>query len=76
LAQIPHLKLKDWDLAYHEQFPHIAKEIFMKRVFYKESVVTPLELVEWICGVNKSGLLNLLWVPHYHHALINLTVIK
>jgi len=48
----------------------------MKRVFYKEPSVTALELFNWICEVNQSGLLNLLWVPHYHQSNINLIVIK
>jgi len=76
LARIPHLELEDWDLGDIEQFPHLAIDTFMKRVFYKESGVIVLELVEWIRRVNKVGLLNLLWVPHYHHAPINLTVIN
>jgi len=76
LAWILHLKLKYWDLVDHEQFPHLAIDTFMKRVFYKESGVIALEMVEWICWVNQSGLLNFLWVPHYHRTLINLTVIK
>lgn len=48
----------------------------MKHVFYKESGVTTLEPVKWIRGVEKAGLLNLLWVLHYHCAPINLIFIK
>ena len=76
LVQIPQLKLEDLDLADHERFPHLATDTFMRRVFYKESGVTLLELVEWIHGFNKSGLLNLLWMPQYHRSNINLIVIK
>lgn len=76
LAFIPHLKLEYWDFGDIEQFPHLAIDTFMKRVFYKEYGVTTLELLESLHGVNKVGLLNLLWVPHYHHTPINLTVIK
>jgi len=76
LARIPHLKLEDWNLVDHEQFPHLATDTNMKRVFEKESGVIALEPVESIRRVNKSGLLNLLWVPHYHHSNINPIVIK
>ena len=31
--------------------------------------------MEWIREANKSGLLNLLWVPHYHRSKINTTCI-
>lgn len=60
LVRVPHLKLKDWDFGDIERFPHLATNTFIKRVFYKESDVTVLEPVEWIHGVNKVGLLNLL----------------
>lgn len=73
---ILHLKLEDWDLVDHELFTHLDTNTYMKRVFYKESGVTVLELVEWIRRVNKLGLLNLLWVPHYHRPNINLIIIK
>jgi len=73
LARIPHLKMEVLGLANHERFPHLAMENYMKRVYYKESSVILLEPVEWICGVNQSGLLNLLWVPHYHQSNINIT---
>lgn len=46
LVQIPHLKMEDWDLVYHERFSHLEIENYMKRVFYKESSVTALFLVE------------------------------
>lgn len=76
MVKIPHLKLEDWDFAEHERFPHLAMKNYMKRVFYKKSDVTTLEPMEWIHRVNQSGLLTLLWVPHYHHSNINLIVIK
>lgn len=76
LAQIPHLKIEHWDLADHERFPHLTTENYMKRFYYKELGVIVLELVEWIHEVNQSGLLNLLWVPHYHHSNINIICIK
>jgi len=41
-----------------------------------ESGVTALETVEWICGVENSGLLNILWVPHYHRTPINTICVR
>ena len=35
-----------------------------------------LEPRKWITGVDKAGLLNLLWVPHYNHTPITLLFIK
>lgn len=76
LVCIPHLKLEYWDLGDIEWFPQLAIDTFVKQFFYKEFGVTMLELVEWIRGVNKAGLLNLLWVPHYHHTPISVIVIN
>lgn len=45
---------------------------YMRRVSYVESCVTTLETEEWVRGVEHSGLLNLLWVPHYHCIPINM----
>lgn len=38
--------------------------------------VVELEMHKWLQGVEKVGLLNLLWVPHYHHTPINIFVIR
>lgn len=76
LVRVSHLKMEDWDLVENERFPHLKTENYMKQVYYKESSVTALEPVEWIRGVNKSGLLNLLWEPHYHHSKRNIIIIK
>ena len=73
---VSHMKLEDWDLDDTKRFPHLTTDTFMTRVFYKYSGVTTLELSKWIRGVDKARLLNLLWVPHYHRAPINLIIIK
>jgi len=75
LAHVPLLKMEDWDLADHESFPHLTIENYMRRVYYKDSGVTELGSDEWIHRVEQSGLLNLLWVPHYHCSNINTTCI-
>ena len=76
LVRMPHLKLEDWDLANTERFPHLATDNFMQRVFYKDSGVIALEPVKWISWVEKERFMILLWVSYYHHAPINLIVIK
>jgi len=63
--------MDDWDLADHTKLSHLATQKYMKRVYYEEIGVIALEIEEWVCGVEKSGFLNLLWVPHYHRTPIN-----
>jgi len=63
--------MEDWDLADHAKFLHLATEKYMRRVYYEETGVIVLEIEEWVCSVEKSGFLNLLWVPHYHRTPIN-----
>jgi len=65
-----------WDLADHERFAQFVTKNYMKQIYYKDSGVTMLEPIEWINGVDKSGLLNLLWVPHYHCSNITTTYIR
>jgi len=38
--------------------------------------MTALERQMWLKGVEKAGLLNLLWVPHYNHTSVTILVIK
>ena len=59
-----------------KSFPHLATYQLMHRVFHKNTRVTVLELRKWLKGVDKLGLLNLLWVPHYNHAPITMIMIK
>lgn len=65
------LNMKDWDLTDHARFIHLAINKYMKHIYYPELGAIALETVEWIHNVENLGLLNLLWVPHYHYTLIN-----
>jgi len=67
--------MEDWDLVDLTKFLHLSMDTFMKCIVYKDMGVIALETEEWARGVEKFGLLNLLWVPHYHHAPINTTCI-
>ena len=42
----------------------------------KEGSITMLELHKWLRGVEKAGLLHLLWISHFHRAPITIIVIK
>ena len=48
----------------------------MHHIIHKTTGVTMLELRKWLKGVDKAGLLNLVWVLHYNHTPITLLVIK
>jgi len=50
----------------HTKLPHLVTKKYMWKVYYEETGVTTLETMEWVHGNEKSGLLNLLLVPHYH----------
>lgn len=52
--------MEDWDLVDHERFSHLATAKYMKCVYYRDSGVTELEMVEWIHRVENFRLLNLL----------------
>jgi len=63
-------------LADVERFSHLVTDQLMHHVFYKYSGVTMLEPRKWVKGVDKAGLLNMLWVPHYNHTHITMVLIK
>ena len=76
MGQVPSLKFEDWALADHEKFPHLETKNLMKPKKNSGARVTKLELQKWLHGVEKAGLLNLLWVPHFHRKPITIFVIK
>ena len=76
LARVPLLKLEDWDLADNEKFPHLATKQLMHCIIDTNSAMTALELWRWLRGVDKAGLLNLIWVPHYNRTLVTVFFIK
>jgi len=71
LMRITLLEMENWDLTDEAKFPHLVTVKYLRKVYYIETGVTMLEREEWVCGVEQSGLLNLLWVPHYHNTPIN-----
>ena len=52
------MKFEDWDLVDSENFPQLAAEKLIKQ--------------KWLCGVENVGLLQMRWIPHYHHAPITI----
>lgn len=76
LGWFPLLKWEDFDLYDTEKFPHLTTDQLMHRVVHTSTRMTTLELWKWLKGVDKVGLLNLLWVPHYNRTPIILLVIK
>lgn len=63
-------------MADHEKFPHLAIEQLMHHTIDTTIGMTALVLRKWLRGVDKAGLLNLLWVLHYNLTPITVLVIK
>jgi len=76
LVRVALLKLVDCDLADHEKFSHLATEHLMHHIIDTNTGMTALEPRRWLKGVDKAGLLNLLWVPHYNGTPVIVVVIK
>lgn len=76
LGRVLSLKFKYWDLAEHEKFPHLESRNLMKPKKNTVAGVTELELRKWLRGVEKVGLLNLLWVSHFHRTPITIFVTR
>lgn len=60
----------------HVKLPKLAQRKYIKKVYYEESEVTPLELVKWVVGVGCVGLLNMLQVSHFSCSSINTVCVR
>lgn len=76
LRRVPSLKFDDLDLTDHEKFPHLETMQLMKPKQNTVAGVNELEQRKWLRRVEKAGLLNLLWVSHFHRTLIKIFVIR
>lgn len=74
LGSEPAMKFEDWDLVDSEKFPHLETNNLMKQS--KEGSVTMLEPRKWLHDVEKADLLQLLWIPNFHHEPITIFIIR
>lgn len=51
LAQVPYLKMEDWDLGDHDKFPQLEPKKYLKAVYYEELGLTRLEPMKWVAGI-------------------------
>lgn len=70
------MKFEHWDLTDHEKFPHLVTKKLMCEKINAMAGMIELDPHKWLRGVEKVGLLKLLWVLHYHHALVTAFVIR
>lgn len=67
--------MEDWDLDDHEKFLNLVTNKCLVKIYYEENRVTQLEPMKWVVGVEKAGLLNMLWVPRFSRATINIVCV-
>lgn len=71
LAWIPSLKMEDWDLNDHGKYPQFDLSQYLKFIYYEKAGVTHIEPMKWAAGIEFTGLLNMLYVPHFGNSIIN-----
>lgn len=76
LGRVPVLKFEDCNLVDHKKFPHLETTQLMHQKKDAPTRITKFEPRKWLRGVEREGLLNLLWVPHYHHSPVTIFVIR
>ena len=62
MACISSIKFEDWYLVDNDKFPKLIKDNLFPQ--------------KWLPGVEKAGLLNLKWLPHYYHTTITIFEIR
>ena len=60
----------------HKKFPHLATAQLMCQKKDMPTTVIELEPLKWLRCVEKAGLVNLLWVPHYYCTPMTVFVIR
>lgn len=70
------MKIKDWYLADHENFPHLGTKQLMHCIIDTKTGMNTLLPWKWLRGVEKKTLLNLLLVSHYNCTLVTVLVIR
>lgn len=61
LGRVLSINFEYWDLMDSDKFPQLVADKLLPR--------------KWLLGVEKAGLLNLRWIPHYHRVAITIFVI-
>jgi hypothetical protein len=65
LGAIPSLKFTDHDLSDEKKFPDLAPRKYLKTFIDPETSFIRVEPKTWATGLEKSGILNLLQIPHF-----------
>ena len=73
---IEKLKYNDHDVAYPNKFPQFSQDKYMT-IIVKPRVQQFCEPQQWARGPDKSGILNLLDIPHFGLSIeVNICAIK
>jgi len=76
LRRVPSLKFEDLDLANHDKLAYLVTKHLMNPKKHTKARVIELEPHKWLHGVENAGLLNLLWVSHYHRTPVTILFIR
>ena len=64
-GKLHEVKFDDHDLVNYEAFPELAPTLYFDTIYVTYGVTVVPQ--RWVCGLARSGLLNLLQMPHFGH---------
>jgi hypothetical protein len=65
LGEIESLRYSNHNLSDANKFPELATQNYLRTVMRLGSLVMTLESKEWVTGLQRAGILNLLEIPHF-----------
>jgi hypothetical protein len=65
LGKIVGLKFIDHDIIDAQKFPELARENYLRTRIIPGTREILLETQEWVMGLEKAGIFNLLEIPHF-----------
>jgi hypothetical protein len=65
LGHVRKLKYSDHEVADETKYPELAPHVFMHKVVVNQLRETITQPHQWVTGLNKTGILGLLKIPHF-----------
>jgi hypothetical protein len=76
LGHVRKLKYSDHDVSDETKYPELAPQVFMKNIVVNQLGETISHPHQWAVGLDKTGILGLLKLPHFGRGQYTMTCIK
>jgi hypothetical protein len=76
LGHVGKLKYSDHDVADETKYPELAPQVFMQKIVVNQLGETITQPHQWATGLDRTGILGLLKIPHFGRGQYAMTCVK